>query len=45
VFTAVSLPLPDVTPRPLAWCEICNEINRAVQSWKSLSHNRRAFAY
>jgi DNA (cytosine-5)-methyltransferase 1 len=34
VFTALALPLPDVTPRPLAWCVICDEINRAVQSWK-----------
>jgi len=34
VFTAVTLPLPDVTPRPLAYCENCDEINRAVQSWK-----------
>jgi DNA (cytosine-5)-methyltransferase 1 len=34
VFTAVSLPLPDVRPRPLAWCPSCDEITRAVQSWK-----------
>jgi DNA (cytosine-5)-methyltransferase 1 len=34
VFTATTLPLPDVQPRPLAWCEQCDEINRAVQSWK-----------
>jgi DNA (cytosine-5)-methyltransferase 1 len=34
VFTAVSLPLPDVRPRPLAWCPTCDEVNHAVQSWK-----------
>lgn len=34
MFTATSLPLPDVRPRPLAWCPSCDEINHAVQSWK-----------
>lgn len=34
VFTALSLPLPDVRPRPLAWCPSCDEVNHAVQSWK-----------
>jgi DNA (cytosine-5)-methyltransferase 1 len=34
VFTATTLPLPDVRPRPLAWCPECDEINHAVQSWK-----------
>src|SRR3954453_8957493 len=29
VFTATSLPLPDVRPRPLAWCPDCDEINKA----------------
>ena len=27
VFTAVSLPLIDIRPRPLAWCPNCDEIN------------------
>lgn len=33
-FTALSLPLPDLRPRPLAWCPTCDEVNHAVQSWK-----------
>jgi DNA (cytosine-5)-methyltransferase 1 len=34
VFTRTGLPLPDVTPRPLALCHECGEDVRAVQSWK-----------
>jgi DNA (cytosine-5)-methyltransferase 1 len=40
MFTALSLPMPDVRPRPLAWCPECDEINRAVQSWKRLDRRR-----
>jgi DNA (cytosine-5)-methyltransferase 1 len=40
LFTAQSLPMPDVRPHPLAWCAQCDEINRAVQSWKRLDRRR-----
>jgi DNA (cytosine-5)-methyltransferase 1 len=40
LFTAQSLPLPDVRPRPLAWCAQCDEINHAVQSWMRLDRRR-----
>jgi DNA (cytosine-5)-methyltransferase 1 len=50
VFTAVSLPLPDVRPRPLAWCPSCDEINHTVQSWKQpqrrhIGKYRQQYAY
>ncbi|TKG61544.1 DNA cytosine methyltransferase [Prauserella endophytica] len=34
-FTLESIPLPDVTPRPLAWCQDCDEQVNAVQSWRN----------
>ncbi|MFE9334887.1 DNA cytosine methyltransferase [Streptomyces sp. NPDC006925] len=34
VLTRTELPLPDVEPRPLAWCPVCEETVHAVQSWK-----------
>ncbi|GAA0897934.1 DNA cytosine methyltransferase [Pseudonocardia zijingensis] len=34
VFTRQGAPLPDVDPRPLAWCEECGEDVHAIQSWK-----------
>jgi|ThiBio_1000_plan_1041568.scaffolds.fasta_scaffold00807_19 DNA (cytosine-5)-methyltransferase 1 len=34
MFVKVGIPMPDVRPRPLAWCSNCDEINHAVQSWK-----------
>jgi DNA (cytosine-5)-methyltransferase 1 len=34
VFTAKGVPLPDVRPRPLAWCFACGELVNAMQSWK-----------
>lgn len=34
VFTHKSIPLPDVEPRPLAWCPSCGETVEAFQSWK-----------
>lgn len=34
VFTRVGIPLPDVAPRPIAWCEPCAQIVRARQWWK-----------
>jgi DNA (cytosine-5)-methyltransferase 1 len=32
--TRVGIPLPDVAPRPLAWCETCGRDVRAKQWWK-----------
>jgi DNA (cytosine-5)-methyltransferase 1 len=34
VFTAEGIPLPDVQPRPLAWCATCDEDVHGVQSWR-----------
>ncbi|MBZ6250519.1 DNA cytosine methyltransferase [Streptomyces olivaceus] len=34
VCTRVGIPLPDVQPRPRAWCPVCEETVHAVQSWK-----------
>ncbi len=35
VFTRTGVPLPDVAPRPLSWCEPCGTNVAAVQSWKN----------
>ncbi|MFK4184333.1 DNA cytosine methyltransferase [Streptomyces sparsogenes] len=34
VFTRVGIRLPDVKPRPLAYCEVCDDDVRAVQTWR-----------
>jgi DNA (cytosine-5)-methyltransferase 1 len=34
VFTRLGIPLPDVEPRPLAWCGTCGADTHALQSWK-----------
>jgi DNA (cytosine-5)-methyltransferase 1 len=34
VFTRKGIPLPDVSPRPLAWCWVCQEVVTAFQAWK-----------
>ncbi|MEU0406771.1 DNA cytosine methyltransferase [Streptomyces griseorubiginosus] len=34
VLTREGIPLPDVQPRPLAWCPACGETVAAFQSWK-----------
>lgn len=34
VFTRAGIPLPDVDPRPLAWCPPCQIDVAAVQAWK-----------
>lgn len=34
VLTREGIPLPDVEPRPAAWCPVCEETVNAVQSWK-----------
>jgi DNA (cytosine-5)-methyltransferase 1 len=35
VLTRTGIPLPDVEPRPLAWCAVCGEDVRALQSWNN----------
>lgn len=35
VFTRQGIPLPDLKPRPLAWCPECGEDVHAVQSWRN----------
>lgn len=35
VFTRKGVPLPDITPRPLAWCAACGEDVHAVQAWRN----------
>lgn len=32
--TAAGVPVPDVSPRPSAWCPDCDEAVAAVQSWR-----------
>ncbi|MDT0262297.1 DNA cytosine methyltransferase [Jatrophihabitans lederbergiae] len=32
--TAQGVPVPDVSPRPTAWCSDCDETVAAVQSWR-----------
>jgi DNA (cytosine-5)-methyltransferase 1 len=34
VFTRKGIPLPDVSPKPLAWCPACEAVVEAFQSWK-----------
>jgi DNA (cytosine-5)-methyltransferase 1 len=34
VATREGIPLPDVEPRPQAWCAVCEETVTAFQSWK-----------
>lgn len=34
VFTLLGIPLPDVEPRPAAWCPRCEAQVQSVQSWK-----------
>lgn len=41
VATRKGIPLPDVTPRPLAWCPECAEEVKAVQAWKKTKPGRR----
>lgn len=40
VFTRKGAPLPDVQPRPLAWCPSCGEDVSAMQSWKTSGRRR-----
>jgi len=48
VFTRDGVPVPDLTPRPLAWCEPCGEDVRARQSWnpgRSIGEYRKQYRY
>lgn len=40
VFTRKGIPLPDVEPRPLAWCARCGANVGARQAWKNPSSRR-----
>ncbi|TFV91382.1 DNA cytosine methyltransferase [Blastococcus sp. CT_GayMR16] len=37
VATQKGIPLPDVAPRPPAWCPVCDEVVDARQSWKKVT--------
>lgn len=41
MFVAEGLPLPDLAPRPIAWCPVCQENVAAFQSWKDTPFTRR----
>jgi DNA (cytosine-5)-methyltransferase 1 len=34
VFTRKGIPLPDVSPRPMAWCMVCEQAVSSFQAWK-----------
>ena len=34
VFTRKGIPLPDVDPKPLAWCWSCEQVVESFQAWK-----------
>lgn len=38
--TAKGVPVPDVSPRPAAWCPTCDEVVAALQSWKRPDRRR-----
>jgi len=40
VFTRIGVPLPDVDPRPLAWCPSCAVDVASVQAWKKTGARR-----
>lgn len=41
VITRKGIPLPDLAPRPQAWCPVCTEDVAAVQSWRDTPLLRR----
>lgn len=50
VFTLDGIPLPDVEPRPLAWCPTCEQDVHAVQVWndpnaRHLGKYRKQYRY
>lgn len=40
VFTRAGVPLPDVAPRPPAWCPACDRDVAAVQTWRNPTGRR-----
>jgi DNA (cytosine-5)-methyltransferase 1 len=34
VFSRADVPMPDVEPRPPAWCALCEEAVSGIQTWK-----------
>ncbi|MFG2234888.1 DNA cytosine methyltransferase [Streptomyces sp. NPDC048723] len=48
IFTRKGIPLPDVRPRPLAWCPVCEVDIEAVQVWRrgrSIGKYRRQYDF
>ncbi|WP_194918204.1 DNA cytosine methyltransferase [Catenulispora rubra] len=41
MFVADGLPLPDLAPRPTAWCPVCQTNVAAIQYWKDTPVTRR----
>jgi len=41
VFTRKGIQKPDLAPRPLAWCQVCQTDVHAVQSWRDTPLTRR----
>lgn len=41
MFVREGLPLPDLAPRPLAWCPVCEADVAAFQSWRKTPQTRR----
>jgi DNA (cytosine-5)-methyltransferase 1 len=41
-FTKRGIPLPDLEPRPIAWCPTCDELVQARQWWKPTKKTKRA---
>lgn len=40
LFARRGLPMPEIRPRPLAWCPQCDETNPAIQAWKRPDRRR-----
>jgi DNA (cytosine-5)-methyltransferase 1 len=45
VCTLKGIPLPDVDPKPLAYCYECDEVVQSIQFWKKGPHTRRIGKY
>lgn len=40
VFSKKGMKMPDIAPRPIAWCSQCDAVVESVQSWKPKATNR-----
>lgn len=40
LFARRGVPMPEIRPRPLAWCQQCDEINPSIQAWKRPDRRR-----